>query len=124
MRAGPSEFLLTITPLLVIVHCFEGIVPVVNSMQLPGIHQNRPTFGAFNRLIFGLYRIARNVLGCPCRKLTDNKLAEQPGVGEISLRYSHEFEHMAVRAAKIEAAPAVPVVELAVVKTPRCAAIG
>ena len=40
-----------------------------------------------------------------------------------SLRYGHEFKHMAVEVAKIDAASAVPVVELAVVEAPRCAAI-
>ena len=41
-----------------------------------------------------------------------------------SLRYGHEFKHMAVRVAKIDAASAVPVVELTVLEAPRCAAIG
>src|SRR5215471_2123047 len=45
-------------------------------------------------------------------------------IGSTSLRRCHEFEHMAVRVAKIDAAAAVPVVELTVVEAPRCAAIG
>ena len=39
-----------------------------------------------------------------------------------SLQYGLEFEHMAVRIPKIDAAAAVPVFELAVVEVSRCAA--
>src|SRR3954462_4453717 len=50
--------------------------------------------------------------------------ALQEDSGLNSLRHGHEFEHMAVRVAKIEAAASVPVVELTVVQAPRRAAIG
>jgi hypothetical protein len=42
---------------------------------------------------------------------------------EASLRYGHEFEHMAVRVAKVDAAAAVPIIELTVIEAPRCAAV-
>jgi len=42
---------------------------------------------------------------------------------EASVRYGHEFEHMAVRVAKVDAAAAVPIIELTVIEAPRCAAV-
>jgi hypothetical protein len=41
-----------------------------------------------------------------------------------SLRHGHQFEHVSVRIAEIDAAAAVPVVELAVFEAPWRAAVG
>jgi hypothetical protein len=38
------------------------------------------------------------------------------------LRHGHDFEHVSIRIAKVEAAAAAPIVELAVVEAPRGAA--
>jgi hypothetical protein len=46
------------------------------------------------------------------------------GLQAALLRHGHELEHVAVWIAKIDPAPAAPIVELAVIETPRRAAEG
>src|SRR5215472_10290036 len=44
--------------------------------------------------------------------------------GAASLRRSHELKHVAVRVLEVKASTAVPIIELAVIEAPWCAAVG
>jgi hypothetical protein len=63
------------------------------------------------------------LLVVPSQELSLQCVAAADLCTSASLRYGHEFEHMAFRVPKIDAPTAVPIIELTVVEAPRCAAV-
>ena len=98
--------------------CDDRIVPYAMGERMFDLTKAREAHRALSRR---RPRRSRQERRAACRRPISCRRSGL-GAGRSLLRHGHQFEHVAVRITEIDAAAAAPIVELAVVETPRRAA--